>query len=72
MCFKILLKYAAVTGAILLLIGILATIYVISSFNTTRGFSIHAMMIAIGSTVFGLFLLIEYIFEKATYRIQDY
>lgn len=52
------LKYLGVPGAILLLIGMSAAVYLVLSFNSTRILSLHAMMVTMGSTVAGLLLMV--------------
>jgi len=52
------LKYLGIPGAVLLFIGMSAAVYLVFSFNSTRFFSLHAMMVTLGSTVAGLLLLV--------------
>lgn len=52
------LKYLGVPGAILLVIGMLAAIYMVLGFNSTQYVSLDAMIITMGSTVAGLLLVV--------------
>ena len=52
------LRYLGMPGLILLIIGIVYTMIVVSIFNDTRYFSVPSTLIAIGSLVMGLILLL--------------
>jgi len=52
------LKYLGVPGVVLLFIGMLAAVYMVLSFNSTKVFSVHAMIITMGATVAGLLLVL--------------
>lgn len=69
------LKYLGVPGGILLFLGMLAGVYLILIFNSTRLFSLHAMLVATGSFVTGLLLivaaLILYSLERIGKKISD-
>jgi glycosyltransferase involved in cell wall biosynthesis len=52
------LKYLGLPGALALLVGILAAVYMVFSFNSTNVLSVHAMVVSVGSTVTGLLLVV--------------
>jgi len=52
------LKYVGIPGIILLIIGIIFSFIVLSMFNDSRYFSIPSTLVAIGSLVLGLMLLL--------------
>ena len=52
------LKYLGTPGIILLLVGIVFSVIVMGIFNDTRHFSIPSTLLALGSSVIGLMLLL--------------
>ena len=52
------LKYLGIPGFILLVIGIIYSVIVLAIFNDTRYFSIPSTLLALGSSVIGLMLLL--------------
>ncbi|SHO42818.1 Glycosyltransferase, group 2 family protein [Nitrosotalea sinensis] len=68
------LKYLGLPGFILLVIGVIYSVVVISIFNSTRYFSIPSTMLALGSLVIGLMLLLMSVvlfsINRATRRIS--
>ena len=52
------LKYLGIPGIILLLIGIVFSVIVMGIFNDTRYFSIPSTLLALGSSIIGLMLLL--------------
>ncbi len=52
------LKYLGIPGAILLVVGMLAAIYMVLEFNSTQHVSLLAMIVTMGSTVAGLLLVV--------------
>ena len=52
------LKYLGIPGFILLVIGIIYSVIVLAIFNDTRYFSIPSTLLALGSLVLGLMLLL--------------
>mgnify|MGYP004000747009 FL=1 len=52
------LKYLGVPGIILLIIGIVFSVIVMGIFNDTRYFSIPSTLLALGSSIIGLMLLL--------------
>lgn len=65
------LKYLGVPGAILLLIGMSAAVYLVLSFNSTRILSLQAMMVTLGSTVAGLLLVVTAFILWGLQRIRE-
>ena len=52
------LKYLGIPGAALLFIGMLAAIYLVLGYNSTKLVSLHSMVVSMGSTVVGLLLVV--------------
>ena len=52
------LKYLGLPGLVLLIIGIIYSVVVVAMFNDTRYFSIPSTLVALGSTILGLMLLL--------------
>ena len=52
------LKYLGIPGFVLLIIGIVYSVVVLTIFNDTRYFSIPSTLLALGSLVLGLMLLL--------------
>ena len=52
------LKYLGIPGIILLLVGIIFSVIVMGIFNDTRYFSIPSTLLALGSSIIGLMLLL--------------
>lgn len=68
------LKYLGIPGFILLIIGVIYSVVVISIFNSTRYFSIPSTMLALGSLLLGLMLLLMSVvlfsINRATRRVS--
>jgi len=69
------LKYLGIPGATLLIIGMLAAIYMVLGYNSTKLISLHSMIISMGSTVVGLLLIVTafilFGLQKIRKRIND-
>ena len=65
------LKYLGVPGAILLVIGMLAAVYMVLGFNSTKLVSLHAMIVTMGSTVAGLLLVVTAFILFGLQRIRN-
>ena len=65
------LRYLGLPGAMLLFLGMAAIVYMTSSYNQTGALSMHAMIVALGSTVAGLLLVLAAFQLFSLQRIRD-
>ncbi len=69
------LKYLGIPGATLLIIGMLAAIYMVLGYNSTKLISLHSMIVSMGSTIVGLLLIVTafilFGLQKIRNRIND-
>ncbi len=67
------LLYLGLPGAILLFLGMLAAVYMVLSFNASKEglLSLHAMIVALGSTASGLVLIVAAFMLYGLRRISD-
>jgi len=65
------LMYLGVPGALLLILGMLAALYMVLDYNSTKLFSLHAMIVTMGSTVTGLLLVVTAFILFALRRISN-
>ena len=70
------LMYLGVPGGLLVILGMLAALYMVLYFNSSGVLSLHAMIVAMGSTVVGLLLVVTafilYVLGRINNRITDF